>query len=1070
VIEVNKKEGILQNIDSDKDTPCWLQGLIPEAKAYGIFLLWKKIFSPCFYLLPLEENAERVYEDLKAFLPEGVFLLPVRENTTKGNLYQFLHKIKEKKIIILVSSVKAAIQPVPPLDIIDSYKILIRKNMQMKRERLIKWLIENDYHPSPLVEEKGDYAVRGGIVDFFCPTSYNPVRVEFFADRIESIREFNPSNQLSVRQLREFVLSPSSDLKLLPEDRLKPIIQVIPEYFSLILDEPFEIERKMGINEWNKNKEVLIKKVKFYTSSLPQITEWMKPKKIVSLNCSPLSFYKGELDLISKDMKNWQRKGYKITIITPTLEQARRLQELFQERKLEFIIKASFNDRSLNDTLTITIGDIERGFILEETRDVIVSDADIFRRYRYKKRKKATPFEEKIKSWEELKEGDYVVHIDYGIGKFKGLISLKITNRWGDYFRVDYKGSDRLYVPFNQLDRLHKYVGDSDSPPPIYSLEGAGWELTKKRVRKATRELALSLLELYSIRKTKPGYSFSPDNVWQLQFEASFPYEETQDQLIATKQVKRDMENPAPMDRLICGDSGYGKTEIAIRAGFKAVMDGKQVAVLVPTTILAEQHLRTFSERMSDYPIRIEMLSRFQRPKKQKEIIQHLKEGKVDIVIGTHRLLQNDIRFKDLGLVVIDEEHRFGVAQKKKLKEIRKTVDVLTLSATPIPRSLYMALTGIYELSTIFSPPQERQEIEVEVSPYSDKIVKEAVLRELLRKGQVFYLYNRIKDIQKVADRLRKMFPQAKIAVAHGQMNSSSLERTIIDFVKGKYDILVCTSIIESGIDMPNVNTLIVENSEQFGLADLYQLRGRVGRREKKGYAYFLFSPERVITEEAKKRLQIIRQFKGAGAGFKIAMEDLQIRGAGNLLGKEQHGHIASVGFTLYSQLLSEEIKKLKGERVKPSFPIHIELDVEARIPQFFVPDKKQRMQLYQKIGKIKDEKGILKFEEELRDRFGPLPPVTKNLIYTLQIKLIARDTGICSISENYNMIRVVFSSFYPLTPEKKERIRIKFSNMTKTFPQDERTLLIYKPEKKNKEGFLIWLRGFLQKLKDVLI
>jgi len=1059
----------LQNIDIGKDTPCWLQGLIPEAKAYGIFLLWKNIKAPYLYLVPEQDKVEKVYQDLKSFLPEKVFLIPTwKDGTCSQSLYEFFYKIGKEKNFLLVGSTEAAIQLIPSVDVINSSKILIKENEELQRDELIRWLANKGYQPSPLVENKGEYAVRGSIVDVYSPTSPNPVRLEFFADKIESIREFDPVTQRSIKKLKQLTIFPLNGLDGVGEDSLFSFVETIPNC-HLIIDEPLEVAEKLKELGCKKEQRILEKRAKFYISSLVQAPEWLEVKRKLILRSSSVSFYRGDMDLFSKDIRNWEKEGYRVTIITPSLEQARRVKNLLEERELEFVIRESFSSRKEKDLLVISLGDIERGFIFEQTKDVIISDADIFRRYIHRKRKKIS-FGEKIESWNELKEGDYVVHIDYGIGRFKGLVSLKIGKQWGDYFQIDYKGSDRLYVPFNQLDRLHKYVGDSDTPPPIYSLEGAGWELTKKRVREATRELAISLLKLYSIRKTKPGYSFSPDTLWQMQFEAFFPYEETPDQLAAVNQVKKDMEDSAPMDRLICGDSGYGKTEVAIRASFKAVMDNKQVAVLVPTTILADQHFRTFSERMNDYPIRIEVLSRFQSQKRQKEILKDLKEGKVDIIIGTHRLLQNDVKFKDMGLLIIDEEHRFGVRQKKKLKELRETVDVLSLSATPIPRSLYMALTGIYRLSTIFSSPQDRQDVETEVAPYRENIVREAILRELSRSGQVFYLYNRVNGIQKVADRLREMLPQAKIAVAHGQMTSSRLERTVFDFINGKYDILVCTSIIESGIDMPNVNTLIVENPEQFGLADLYQIRGRVGRGVRKGYAYFLYNPAKVLTDQAKRRLQVIQQFRGSGAGFKIAMEDLQIRGAGNLLGKQQHGHIASVGFTLYSQLLTQEVKKLKGEKVKPSFPFNIEIGIEARISPSFVPYEAERMRVYQKIGEIKDEKDLLDFKEELRDRFGPLPSSTRRLIQLMHIKLIAQEIGICSIIKNpNNMIKISFSPFYPLSSEKKEKIKSEFGDRVRTFSQDERNILILRPPRKEEE-LLIWLRELLQKLKDLLI
>ncbi|MBE0478563.1 transcription-repair coupling factor [Candidatus Aerophobetes bacterium] len=1065
---IKLKNNFLQNLNMGENIPCWLEGLIPEAKGYGVFFLWKKVKSPCIYLVPEEKEAEAIYLDLKNFLPEKTFLLPVQDKTTSGGLHQLLYRLNQEKNFILISSIKAAFQPVPPFDVISSSNILIKKNREINRDELVRWLVKKGYYSSFLVANKGEFAVRGSIVDIYSPHSIYPFRIEFFADKVESIREFDPTTQRSIKKIEESLILPLNELNSMPRDNLHPFLLHIPAWYHLILDEPLNIAKELTSPEY---KKIIGEKATFFISTLPQDVEWIKLKQKISCRTSYLPFYRGNLDLLCRDTRNWQEEGYSVTIITSTLQQAKRFQELLEERNLYFDLKERFEHPASERSLSIMPGDFRRGFIFEQTKDVIISDADIFKKYKQRKRIRDTSFEEKIKSWSELKQGDYVVHIDYGIGIFRGLVSLKVEDRWSDYFQVDYKGSDRLYIPFNQLDRLHKYVGDLDNPPPLYSLEGGGWELTKRRVREATRELASSLLKLYSIRKAKPGHSFSHDTLWQLQFEASFPYEETPDQLTATQQIKQDMEVPFPMDRLICGDSGYGKTEVAIRASFKAVMDNKQVAVLVPTTILAEQHLRTFSGRMQEYPIRVEMLSRFQSPKKQKEVIHDLKDGRVDIIIGTHRLLQNDIRFKELGLVIIDEEHRFGVRQKKKLKELRKTVDVLTLSATPIPRSLYMALSGIYRLSTIFSSPQERQIVETELLPYNDKTVKDAILRELFRGGQVFYLYNRVKDIQKVADRLKAMLPEAKIAVAHGQMSSVRLEKTIIDFINVKYDILVCTSIIESGIDMPNVNTLIVENSEQFGLADLYQIRGRVGRSKRKGYAYFLFDPTKILTDQAKRRLQTIHQFKGSGAGFRIAMEDLQIRGAGNLLGKEQHGHIASIGFTLYSQLLIEEIKKLKGEKVKPSFPFHMDLGIEARIPPYFVCSEIERMQLYQKIGQIEKEKNLLDLKEELKDRFGQLPSPTHNLIHLLHIKLVAGEVGIYSISRNFNnTIKISFSPLQVLDEKKKEKIKSAFGNLIRILPQDDKNILLSKPAGKKEEELLVWLRSLLQKLKDVLL
>jgi len=1068
-----KREGFLQDFDLKRDTPCWLQGVVPEARAYGVFLLWKKFKISLFYLLPRQSQAERVYQDLQTFCPDKVFPVPASDNAFNPQICQLLYKIDQEKNLIIVSSLSSAIQKVPSRERVDSQRLLLEKGRETARDKLVKWLVERGYRPVPLVEEKGDFSVRGAIVDFFSPVHDYPLRVEFFGDKIESIREFDPRTQRSVRRINQVNLSLWDGPELINDQKnnLHPLIQIVPSSYILVLDEPLELEGEIKTLKEEKLIRNFIGNASFYISTFSQETMWMRCRKKIKLDSAPLSFWHGNVDLLAKDIKNWQEQDYQINIVTPSPGQAERLREILKEKELYFRLKESF-DIEENYPLLITQGDLNKGFVFKSTRDILITDRDIFKRYgQRRKRWRLIPEEEEIRSWEQLKEGDYVVHVDYGIGKFKGLVTLNVMGKPGDYFRIDYKGSDRLYVPLSQFDRIHKYVGDSDNPPPVYNLEGGQWELTKRRVRNATRQLASSLLQLYSIRKAKPGYVFSPDSRWQLEFEASFPYEETPDQLKATQEVKRDMESPTPMDRLVCGDAGYGKTEVAIRASFKAVMDGKQVAVLAPTTILAEQHYRNFSERMVDYPVRIEMLSRFQSPGKQQEIIQDLKKGLVDIIIGTHRLIQSDIEFKDLGLVIIDEEQKFGVVQKKKIREFCKTVDVLTLSATPIPRSLYMALTGIFELSTIFSPPRERQNVETMVSPYNEKLVREAILREVSRGGQIFYLYNRVKGIQSVAEKLKKLLPQIRFAVAHGQMRASHLEKTVRDFLHKKYDVLVCTSIVESGIDMPNVNTLIVEDSEKFGLADLYQLRGRVGRGVKKGYAYFLFDPRKPLTEQAKRRLEIIHQFKGPGSSFKIAMEDLHIRGAGNLLGKEQHGHILAVGFTLYSQLLSEEVKKLKGEPVKPSFPVHIELGIEARIPPSYVPDKLQRMQIYQKIGKIEKEEEILEIKEELKDRFGSLPSVVRNLIHLLHIKILARQIGICSIRENFDHnIKITFSPFNLLNPGKKERLASRLAGEVKTFPMDEKNLLLLKNGKKKDESFLIWVRELLQKMKDLLI
>ncbi len=1052
----------------EKNYPFWLYGLVPEAKAYGVFLLWQKLSSPLLYLTVNDSRAEDIYRDLLTFCgKENVFFLPFKKENSSIPRYQILYQLQKKNKILLVIPLPTLLQKVPSIDLIERNNLRLKRGEDISRDNLLRNLSQRGYEFSSLVEEKGDYSVRGGIIDFYSPLYSNPIRVELLDEKIESIREFDSSNQLSIRKREEVTISSRDEFFLAKKEKgeFSYFIKALPQSYFLIVDEPFEAEAKKLLNQ--ELISLLLQRPHFYLSTLPQKTFWMKPKETFSVSSSSLSSYRGNLDLLVKDIRKWEKKDYQVTILTSTSGQAQRLQEIISEKGVQIYLKKEFSLLNEISSPVISTGDIQKGFILRETKDVFISDEDIFRRYQ--ERRKRWPLQPRsrvIQKWTELQEDDYVVHIDHGIGIFKGITTLEMEGEKCDYFQINYKGSDKLYVPPNQLDRLHKYVGDSDNPPPIYTLEGGRWEWTKRRVKEATQELASSLLKLYSLRKVVCGYSFSSDTVWQLEFEASFPYQETSDQLKATEQVKKDMENSFPMDRLICGDAGYGKTEVAIRASFKVLMDNKQTAVLVPTTILAEQHYRVFKERMAAYPVNIEMLSRFQSPRKQREIIGDLKRGKVDIIIGTHRLIQDDINFKDLGLVVIDEEQRFGVRQKKKLREVRNTVDVLALSATPIPRSFYMSLTGIRQLSTILSPPEERLNVETQVAEYNEELIKKAIEVELERGGQVFYLYNRVKEINQIAAKVNKIIPGASIAISHGQLSPKELEKTMRDFLQGKYGILVCTSIIESGIDMPNVNTLIVERAEQFGLADLYQLRGRVGRGKRKGYAYFFFTPAKLLTEKAKKRLQIINQFKGFGAGFRIAMEDLQIRGAGNLLGKEQHGHMAAVGFTLYSQLLSQEIKKLKGEKVKPSFTINLDLGVEARIPSSYVAYPEQRLGIYLKTGEIKNEKDLLKFKEELRDRYGPLPYAARNLIHLLEIKLLSQDLGITSLRRKNSKIWVSFFHSFPLTEKKKAKMRKNLIGI-QALPLDSKNLIL-ESKGKGKE-FLVNLKKILQNMKDMI-
>ncbi len=622
-----------------------------------------------------------------------------------------------------------------------------------------------------------------------------------------------------------------------------------------------------------------------------------------------------------------------------------------------------------------------------------------------------------------MKPGDYVVHIDHGIGIFRGLVQLEVDGQKREYLQVDYAQGDKLYVPVHQADRLARYVGPQGTPPVLNRLGTADWALVKRRAKRAVAEIAKELLELYALRETIRGHAFSPDSPWQQELEASFPYEETEDQLRVIEEVKRDMEQPRPMDRLVVGDVGFGKTEVAIRTAFKAVLDGKQVAVLVPTTVLAQQHYNTFRERLAPFPVNVAMLSRFLTRAQQKKVLEGLRTGSIDIVIGTHRLLSDDVEFKDLGLLIIDEEQRFGVAHKEKLKKLRANVDVLTLTATPIPRTLHMSLTGIRDMSTIETPPEERLPVKTTVAEYDEHLIRQAILRELNRGGQVYFVHNRVQGIEVVANKVKQIVPEARVAIAHGQMSERELERTMLAFARGEIDVLVCTTIIESGLDIPTANTIIINRADQFGLAQLYQLRGRVGRGAVRAYAYLLYDKGKRLSPEARRRLEVLYEASELGAGFRVAMQDLELRGAGELLGARQHGHIAAVGFDLYARLLAKAVQELKerGEVDIPDTPpqpgqhdaavdplppsVQMDLPLVASLPPDYVPDEALRLQLYRRIAGITHLEEIGELRQELQDRFGPLPEEVENLLYVVRIKVLAQAAGVQRIGREGDLL-----------------------------------------------------------------
>ena len=744
--------------------------------------------------------------------------------------------------------------------------------------------------------------------------------------------------------------------------------------------------------------EIMDNSKKVVLRGLPRLDDHFRAKVVYNLSARSLPSYQGKLDMLVSDINFWKSKGYSIILLTGTKSRGRGISSALSEKGEELLLWDDMEGELLPGQIVAVPGSISKGFEYVDGKFVLISDREVYGFS--KKKRKIKRRRQSIDPFTDLKIGDYVVHENHGIGRYLGIEKLTVGGQKRDYLNIQYSGSDTLYVPTDQVDNIQPYIGMGDGKPRISKLGSSDWQKTKAKARESVKELAYSLVELYAARQKMKGFKFSPDTDWQRQFEDMFPHVETEDQLQAIEEVKADMESDKVMDRLLCGDVGYGKTEVAIRAAFKAVMDGKQVAVLTPTTILAQQHYGTFSQRFEDFPFVVDVLSRFRTPTEQKNIIDNIRTGNVDIVIGTHRLLSKDVKFKDLGLLIIDEEQRFGVDHKETIKNIKRDVDVLTLTATPIPRTLHMSLVGIRDISIIETPPEERYPVETYVVEYTPALVKEVVMREVGRGGQVYFVYNKVKHIDWMAGELSRIMPDVSIGVAHGQMGERRLEKVMIDFYEGKYDVLLCSTIIESGLDIPNVNTVIVYDADHFGLSQLYQLRGRVGRSNRRAYAYLTYQRDKVLSEVAEKRLKTIREFTEFGAGFKIAMRDLEIRGTGNLLGPEQHGHMAAVGYDLYCKLLNEAIATAKGQQPKPDIEPTIDIKVDAYIDNSYIPHEAHKIEFYKKIAAIENSEDKFNVEDELIDRFGDMPREVQSLIDISYIRALAKRIGIGEISE----------------------------------------------------------------------
>jgi len=900
--------------------------------------------------------------------------------------------------IYVVTHPRSLVQPVLPRELLAARTIIVRRGDTMAMPDLHRKLLDLGYERTTMVDRPGEISIRGGIFDIYPVSSQMPYRLEFFGDEVDSIRTFDPATQRSEERVETARVLPRSEKELIETllrrgELTAALTDYLPADTLVVIDEPVavtaeaeEVEQEFAGTEgtlaWNR---VIERLGLFRQLIVGQLAQDEARGVRVFTETKSMSGWEGNLELFWEQLRLWTQDDYEVVFVCNNDGERRRLDELLSDKGYEI-------DRP-GSRLRTTIGKLRGGFSVPEQRLAVLSGKELFGRRYWRRPRRRFRSGAPIYSLSDLRTGDYVVHVDHGIGKYLGLTRLE--DKKGDFLTIGYQGGDRLYVPIMQIGLVQKYVGVDSVAPALDKLGGTAWAKTKEKVGRAVKDMTAELLELYAARQTLEGLSFPPDTVWQKEFEDAFPYQETPDQGKAILHVKHDMEQTRPMDRLICGDVGYGKTEVAMRAAFKSVMDGKQVAVLVPTTILAQQHLNTFHERFADYPVIIEMLSRFRSRAEQKEIVHRLKDGAIDIVIGTHRLFSKDVQFRDLGLLVVDEEQRFGVAHKERLKQLRKLVDVMTLSATPIPRTLHLSLMGIRDMSVINTPPEDRIPIHTTIIGYDEEIITEAIMRELARDGQVFFVHNRIDTIHSVAARLERIVPKASIAVAHGRMPERELERVMIKFVNGEVDVLVSTTIIESGLDIPNVNTIVINRADCFGLADLYQLRGRVGRYKHRAYAYLLVPAERVLTQDARKRLKTLQDFTALGSGFKIALRDLEIRGAGNILGVEQHGRIAAVGFELYCQLVEEAARELRGEKVEqPILPV-VDLAIEAYLPDEYIPSPAQKIAFYKRMSAAGTQEQLDEMSEELRDRYGPLPKEVEKLIATTSLRLMGADTGI---------------------------------------------------------------------------
>lgn len=1051
------------------------------------------------YRLILAEDecrAREIYEDYR-FYDRKVYSYPAKDllffqADIHGNLLirqrmKVIKALLEEKELTVVTSIDGCMDFLESLEKIKEQLIHYESDSTVDIEQLKNQLVALGYERVGQVEMPGQFSVRGGIVDIYCLTEENPWRIELWGDEIDSIRSFDPESQRSLENLEELTIYPA--VEHIGDKDMVSFLDYFPEERTIIfLDEPNRLTEKGGAVEEEYRQSRMHREEKGsrnqpenWLCSFEQLQKELNKRNCISvcalepkqagwkvrekfyLEVKSISAYNNSFELLVKDLHQYKKQGYRIALLSGSRTRAERLAKDLQEEGLAAFYGQDYDREICPGEIMVVYGHAKKGFEYPLIKFAVMTESDIFGQEQ-KKKKKKNYSGSRIQDFAELSIGDFVVHEKHGLGIYRGIEKVEVDRIVKDYIKIEYRGGSNLYIPATQLDCLQKYSGaDASKAPKLNKLGTQEWNKTKSKVRGAVKNIAKELVELYAVRQEKEGYVCGPDTVWQREFEEMFPYEETEDQLSAIEDAKRDMESTRIMDRLICGDVGYGKTEVALRAAFKEVQESRQVAYLAPTTILAQQIYNTFVQRMKEFPVRVELLCRFRTPAQQKKAIEDLKKGQVDVIIGTHRILSKDVQFKNLGLLIVDEEQRFGVTHKEKIKQLKKDVDVLTLTATPIPRTLHMSLIGIRDMSVLEEPPMDRMPIQTYVMEYDEETVREAINRELRRGGQVYYVYNRVTDIADVALRIAKLVPDARVDFAHGQMSERELENVMYSFVNGDIDVLVSTTIIETGLDISNVNTMIIHDSDRYGLSQLYQLRGRIGRSNRTAYAFLMYRKNVMLKETAEKRLAAIREYTDLGSGFKIAMRDLELRGAGNLLGAQQHGHMNAVGYDLYCKMLNEAVKEAKGIHTMEDFETSVDLNVDAYIPDSYISNEFQKLDIYKRIAGIETQQDYDDMLEELLDRFGEPGKAVLNLLAIAKLKAIAHQGYVTEIKQTGKTVRFTLYEKARLNTEGFPALMQKYRRGLQ-FKNEQEPKFILEPQ----GNLILALTEFAEELKSM--